>query len=67
MPAIFKVALAVDLDVFPREFLAQPVIARRSRHLDRPGALGRFRFLLEEDVDAKGAHIDICNGRICRQ
>ena len=67
MPAILEVAFAVDLDVFPGEFLAQPVIAGLCRHLDCLDALGRFCFLFQENVDAKGTDIDVCDGRIRRQ
>ena len=55
MPAILKVALACNLDVVPRELLANPLIARVGHHLQLPIALGRFYLLLKKRVDPEHA------------
>jgi hypothetical protein len=50
-----EIALGVNLDVFPRELLADEAQAGGARQVENLGALGRLGFLLQEGVDAEGA------------
>ena len=61
MAPVLEITLAVNLDIFPRKLLAQPVIARVGRHLDGQLTLGGVYFLLQENIDAKWAYIGILN------
>ena len=55
--AVLEVALAVDFDVFPGEFLAQELEAGVGGHLHGELALSGVHLLLQEDVHAEGADV----------
>ena len=61
--AILEIALAVDLDVLPGEFLAQPVEAGLAGHAHDLFALRRVDLLLEKDVDTQGVDAGMGNRR----
>ena len=54
----------VDLDVFPRELLADPVEARVRDHLDLTLAFFWLDFLLQKRVHAKRIHVIVLEGRV---
>ena len=63
--AVLKVTFAMNFDILPGKFLAQPVETGRRGHVNRLFALGRVCLLFEKDIDTKrvdGSMLDRCVG-----
>lgn len=64
MPAVLEIPLPMDLDVRPRELLADPAEAGLGDHAHGPLPLLRLHFLLQESVHPKRGIIRVGNGSI---